>query len=200
MSSKTNKKKKLLFLIAVLILLSLIILVFGNIVYKIIQEKYLLANYPIKYEELVEKYSAENEVDKFLIYAIIKTESDFKPDAESNMGARGLMQIMEPTFEWIRYRLGDGDDLLYDIMYEPDQNIRYGTYLISYLIDYFGSTELAICAYHAGIGNVDSWLQNPEYSTDGTKLNVIPISDTEYYLEKVTNALNIYHNLYMEEN
>lgn len=200
MSSKSNKKRKSLFLIAVLVLLTLIILIFGNIVYKIVQEKYLLMNYPIKYEELVEKYASENEVDKFLIYAIIKTESDFKPDAESNMGARGLMQIMEPTFEWIKYRYGDSDDLTYDLMYDPDQNIRYGTYLITYLIDYFGSVELAVCAYHAGIGNVDSWLQNPEYSSDGANLDAIPIPDTEYYLEKVTNALNIYHNLYMEEN
>ena len=200
MSSKTNKKKKSLFLIAVLILLALILIVFGNTVYKIVQKKYLLANYPIKYEELVEKYSAENEVDKFLIYAIIKTESDFKPDAESNLGARGLMQIMKTTFEWIRYRFDDSEELEFDTMYEPEQNIRYGSYLISYLINYFGSTELAVCAYHAGVGNVDSWLQNPEYSKDGEKLDVIPISDTEYYLEKVTKALNIYHNLYMEEN
>lgn len=200
MSVKSNKKKKPLFLIAVLILLTLIILVFGSIIYRILQEKYLLMNYPVKYEELVEKYAYENEVDKFLIYAIIKTESDFKPDAESNLGARGLMQIMEPTFEWIRYRFGDSDDLSYDTMYETEQNIRYGTYLIAYLIDYFDSTELAVCAYHAGIGNVESWLENPEYSSDGTTLDVIPISDTEYYLEKVTKALNIYHNLYMEEN
>ena len=200
MNSKSNKKKKTLFLIAVLILLALIILVFGNTIYKIAQEKYLLMNYPIKYEELVEKYAYENEVDKFLIYAIIKTESDFKPDAESNLGARGLMQIMKTTFEWVRYRFGDSDDLAFDTMYEPELNIRYGTYLIAYLIDYFGSTELAVCAYHAGIGNVESWLQNPEYSSDGANLDVIPISDTEYYLEKVTKALNNYHNLYMEEN
>ena len=200
MNVRSQKKKKPLFLIVVLILLALIILVFGNTIYKIAQEKYLLMNYPIKYEELVEKYAYENEVDKFLIYAIIKTESDFKPNAESNLGARGLMQIMEPTFEWIRYRFGDSEELVYDIMYEPDQNIRYGSYLISYLINYFGTIELAVCAYHAGIGNVDSWLQNPEYSKDGEKLDVIPISDTEYYLKKVTDALNIYHNLYMEEN
>ena len=200
MSSKSNTRKKPLFLIAVLILLALIILVFGSILYKIAREKYLLANYPIKYEELVEKYADENRVDKFLIYAIIKTESDFKSDAESNLGARGLMQIMKTTFEWVRYRFGDSEDLAFDIMYEPEQNIRYGCYLIAYLIDYFGSIELAVCAYHAGIGNVDSWLQNPEYSKDGARLDVIPISDTEYYLKKVTDALNIYHNLYMEEN
>ena len=200
MNVRSQKKKKPLFLIVVLILLALIILIFGNTIYKIAREKYLLMSYPIKYEELVEKYAYENEVDKFLIYAIIKTESDFKPDAESNLGARGLMQIMEPTFEWIRYRFGDSEELVYDIMYEPDQNIRYGSYLISYLMDHFGTIELAVCAYHAGIGNVDSWLQNPEYSKDGEKLDVIPISDTEYYLKKVTDALNIYHNLYMEEN
>lgn len=200
MNVKSQKKKKPLFLIVVLILLALIILVFGNTIYKIAQEKYLLMSYPIKYEELVEKYAYENEVDKFLIYAIIKTESDFKPDAESHLGARGLMQIMEPTFEWIRYRFGDSEELVYDIMYEPDHNIRYGSYLISYLMDYFGTMELAVCAYHAGIGNVDSWLQNPEYSKDGKKLDVIPISDTEHYLKKVTNALSIYQNLYMEEN
>ena len=200
MSSRSNRKKKILFMAAVLILLALIIFVFGNIVYKIVQEKYLLMNYPIKYEDLVEKYADENNVDKFLIYAIIKTESDFKPDAESNLGARGLMQIMKPTFEWVRFRYDDSEDLAFDTMYEPEQNIRYGSYLIAYLIDYFDSVELAICAYHAGIGNVDSWLENPEYSPDGAKLDVIPISDTEYYLEKVTNALNIYHNLYTEEN
>lgn len=200
MSSRSNRKKKTLFLAAVLILLALIIFILGNTVYKIVQEKYLLMNYPIKYEDLVEKYAYENNVDKFLIYAIIKTESDFKPDAESNLGARGLMQIMKPTFEWVRYRYDDSEDMAFDTMYEPEQNIRYGSYLIAYLINYFDSVELAICAYHAGIGNVDSWLENPEYSSDGAKLDVIPISDTEYYLEKVTNALNIYHNLYMEEN
>ena len=200
MTLKSNTKRKPLFLIAVLLLLTLIILLFGSTIYNLTQEKYLLMSYPIKYEELVEKYADENRVDKFLIYAIIKTESDFRPEAESNVGARGLMQIMEPTFEWVRYRFDDSEDLVFDIMYEPEQNIRYGSYLIAYLIDYFGSIELAICAYHAGIGNVDNWLQNSEYSKDGARLDVIPISDTEYYLKKVTNALNIYHNLYMEEN
>ena len=200
MSSRSHKSKKPLFLIAVFVLITLIILVLGNTIYKIAREKYLLAAYPIRYEELVEKYAAENKVDKFLIYAIIKTESDFRSDAESNLGARGLMQIMKTTFEWVRYRFGDSDDLAFDTMYEPELNIRYGTYLIAYLIDYFGSTELAVCAYHAGIGNVESWLNNPEYSNDGAKLDVIPISDTEYYLEKVTKALNNYHNLYMEDN
>ena len=200
MNSKSNKKKKPLFLIAVLILLTLIILFFSNTIYRIAQEKYLLINYPTKYEALVEKYALENEIDKFLIYAIIKTESDFKSDAESNLGARGLMQIMKTTFEWIRYRLDDSEDLAFDTMYEPEQNIRYGSYLIAYLIDYFDSIELAVCAYHAGVGNVDSWLKNSEYSKDGENLDVIPISDTDYYLKKVTKALNIYHNLYTEEN
>lgn len=200
MNSKQRSKKKVLFSATVLILIALIIAVLGSTLYSIIRERFLYFNYPVKYEEYIEKYAAENGVDKFLIYAIIKTESNFDPNAVSNVGARGLMQIMSDTFEWIRYRLGDNEDKTYDTMFDPEQNIRYGCYLVGYLIRYFESNDTAICAYHAGIGKVDSWLQNSEYSDDGKKLNIIPISDTEYYLKKIKNALNIYNKLYTEEN
>ena len=49
--------------------------------------------YPLEYQTYVERYSAEYGVDKYLVYAVIKTESGFDPDAVSNVGARGLMQI-----------------------------------------------------------------------------------------------------------
>lgn len=200
MSSKQKSKKKVLFSATVLILIALIIAVVGSTLYSIIRERFLYFNYPVKYEEYIDKYAAENSVDKFLIYAIIKTESNFDPNAVSSVGARGLMQIISDTFEWIRYRLGDNEDMTYDTMFDPEQNIRYGCYLVGYLIKHFDSKDAAICAYHAGIGKVDSWLQNSEYSDDGKKLNIIPISDTEYYLKKIKNALNIYNKLYTEEN
>lgn len=200
MSSKQKSKKKVLFSATILILIALIIAVVGSTLYSIIRERFLYFNYPVKYEEYIEKYAAENSVDKFLIYAIIKTESNFDPNAVSNVGARGLMQIMSDTFEWIRYRLGDNEDMTFDIMFDPEQNIRYGCCLVGYLIRHFELNDTAICAYHAGIGKVDSWLQNSEYSDDGKKLNIIPISDTEYYLKKIKNALNIYNKLYTEEN
>ncbi len=198
--NKTARRKNTLFTIAVILLIALILAVTGNIAYKFLKHQYLLNTNPIKYEEYVEKYSSENGVDKFLIYAIIKTESNFDPNAVSNVGARGLMQIMEDTFEWIKFRLDDGDELNYDSMFEPEQNIRYGCYLVGYLIKHFELLEPAVCAYHAGIGKVDSWLEDSYYSSDGRNLDVIPISDTEHYLKKIKNTLNIYNQLYMEEN
>lgn len=196
-----SKKRKNLYLIAVIIvLIALIAVFFGNAIYKYAQQKYLYSNYPIKYENLVEKYSDENDVDKFLIYAIIRVESNYDPEAVSNVGARGLMQIMEETFEWIRFRLGDSEELSYDCMFDPEQNIRYGCYLVGYLTRYFESRDAAVCAYHAGVGNVDSWLSDPEYSNDGINLKSIPISDTDHYLGKVNKALNFYYKLYTEDN
>lgn len=198
MSVKKHRNKA--FPITVLIILALILIFAGNTLYKILNEKYLLKNYPIKYQEYVEKYSLENNVDKFLIYAIIKTESNFDPEAVSNAGARGLMQIMDETFQWIRFRLGDDENTDYDIMFDPKQNIRYGCYLIGYLINYFDDTDCAVCAYHAGIGSVDSWLSNTNYSKDGKKLDTVPASDTGHYLDKIKKALNNYYTIYKEDN
>lgn len=196
-SRKSHKKG--IFIAAIIVLIALIAFFFGSAAYRTIREKYLLNNYPIRYQQLVEKYATENNVDKFLIYAIIKTESDFNSDAVSNMGARGLMQIMDETFQWVRFRLGDDDNLGYDAMFDPEQNIRYGCYLVGYLLRYFENEDAAICAYHAGVGNVDSWLSNPDYSANGKSLDTVPTSDTNHYLSKVKNALNIYQTLYKEE-
>ena len=63
--------------------------------------------YPRKYADLVEKYSKEYGVDENLVFAVIKTESNFDPSAESEVGARGLMQLMEDAYDWVGYRMGD---------------------------------------------------------------------------------------------
>ena len=73
-----------------------------------------LARYPLKYTEYVEKEAAANGVDPLLIYAVIRTESGFDPGAESSVGARGLMQITEVTFDWIKSKIAPGEDLTFD--------------------------------------------------------------------------------------
>lgn len=193
---KKTKSGGKIFLAAAIVLIALIVLFFGSAIYNFAREKYLLSAYPTQYTDYVEKYSGENDIDKFLVYAIIKTESNFNSDAVSEAGARGLMQIMSDTFDWIKYRLGDGDEVVFDDMFDPEQNIRYGCYLIGYLLDRFKTTDLSVCAYHAGAGNVEAWLNNENYSSDGAKLDVIPISDTEHYLNKVNKSYDIYKNLY----
>lgn len=152
--------------------------------------------YPMKYTEYVEKYSAEYSVDPELVYAVIKTESSFNPDAVSYANAEGLTQIIPETFEWLKMKLGEEDENL--SLFDPETSIKYGTYFLSYLLDEYENTDTAIAAYHAGVGNVNGWLEDKSISPDGKTLNGIPIPETAHYVEKVNKALNIYNNLYKE--
>lgn len=156
---------------------------------------YLHSSHPIKYENYVERYARDNHIDKYLVYAVIKTESSFKPEAVSNVGARGLMQIMEDTFDWIKFRTNDEDTVYYD-MYDPQTNIRYGCFLLGFLYEEFGNVETAMAAYHAGRGQVNEWLADSSISADGEHLDTIPISDTAHYVDKITKAIDVYKRLY----
>lgn len=156
---------------------------------------YEAASHPLKYTDYVERCAAENNIDKYLVYAVIKTESGFDSGAVSNVGARGLMQIMEETFDWISYKLND-DEAVYADMFDPEQNIRYGCYLLGYLYSEFGNIDATVAAYHAGRGNVNKWLSDSRYSSDGVHLDHIPISDTAHYVDKINKAMDIYIRLY----
>ena len=190
---KRRKKSKapLIITIVVIILALLTIGVYFG------YNEYLRNAYPIKYQRYVEKYAAENQLNKFFVYAVIKTDSGFDPSAESHVGARGLMQIMEDTFEWIKFRADDDESVYYD-MYDAETNIRYGCMLLGFLMEEFGSIEVAAAAYHAGRGNVNDWLADKRYSNDGVHLDTIPISDTAHYVDKITKAMDKYVMLYSD--
>lgn len=177
-------------LVAILVICAALCCV-GALGYRLFQRQ----THPIKYEEYVERYSQEFGVDKFFVYAVIKTESGFRPEARSNVGARGLMQIMEQTFDWLKFKQGDEQAVYYD-MYDPETNIRYGCYLLGYLVDEFGSEETAAAAYHAGRGQVNEWLADSSISADGVHLDTIPIRDTAHYVNKVEKAKAVYLSLY----
>ena len=152
--------------------------------------------HPLRYESYVEKYSRENGLDKYLVYAVIKTESGFDPGAVSNVGARGLMQIMEDTFDWVKFRLGD-EDARYLDMYDPETNIRFGSYFVSYcLLRYHDDLATAAAAYHSGWGTVDNLLRMEEHSSDGQTLKGFPYNQMHHYVEKITASYAVYTRLY----
>lgn len=189
--NRTSKTILAVFIIAAFIVLAVFGVIYGA-------GKWEKETHPLKYGEYISRYSKESGLDKYLVYAFIKTESGFNEKAESYLGARGLMQIMPETFEWIRYRLDEENnpEISYDSMYEAEENIRYGCYLLKYLSEEFGGglTEIA-AAYHAGSGSVSSWLENEEYSENG-KLIKIPNSDTAHYVDKISMAYETYCKLY----
>lgn len=150
--------------------------------------------YPTEYSEYVYKYSQEYNIDPNLVFAIIKTESNFNPDAGSHAGALGLMQLMPDTFDWLQqYKNGE---ITMDTaqLYNPEINIQYGCIFLEFLLEKYTVEETAVAAYNAGFGAVDGWLEDSNYSTDGETLYYIPYPETAAYVEKVENAKNCYES------
>lgn len=154
--------------------------------------------YPMKYNALIDKYSEEYDVEKSLVYAVVHTESRFKPTAQSHLDAHGLMQITPDTFDWLQSRLYGSKVLEQDELYDPEINIKYGVYFISLLEDEFDDKNSVLAAYHAGRGSVNGWLAQPNYSSDGKTLDNIPYPDTSSYVEKVQQTEKIYKFLYKD--
>jgi len=150
--------------------------------------------YPRKYSSHVEAYSDEYGLDPLLLYAVIHTESKFKPDAVSEAGALGLTQITPETFIWLQSKIGE--ELPERLLRSPQVSIRYGALFLGMLQDEFAEIETALAAYHAGRGRVNAWLRDKRYSTDGSALTRIPSSKTAHYVRKVMQAYEKYRNLY----
>ena len=158
----------------------------------------LVDRHTVRYREWIEKYAAENDVHPAFIAAIILRESSYNPAAESRVGARGLMQVMEDTYEFVNGKLNDGAQ--WSDMYDAETNIRYGCWYIGYLSRIFNGDPIKIaCAYHAGPNNVKLWAM--KYAADGVNLRVedIPMEDTRYYAGKVMNAYAIYFQHYYKD-
>ena len=152
--------------------------------------------FPIEYENYILEYSAKYNVDPYLVTAVISNESKFNERALSSKGAYGLMQIMPDTGEWISKYVGI-KTFSYDILYNPEVNIKMGCWYINNLSKEFnGELDLVLAAYNGGRGNVNKWLANIEYSKDGKKLDKIPFKETDNYIKKVKLSYKIYKLLY----
>ena len=180
--------KKIIFLIIIIILVIL------ALNYNNIRDKILQGLYPIKYSEYVEKYSKEYDVDTKLVYAIIKAESNFESDAVSGKGACGLMQLMYTTAEEIAEKLEI--NINEKTIMDPKININLGTKYISILIDKYENIGVALAAYNAGSGNVNSWIEEGIIKADGSDIENIPYKETNNYVRKILRDYKIYEYLY----
>ncbi|MDR1001914.1 MAG: lytic transglycosylase domain-containing protein [Oscillospiraceae bacterium] len=153
--------------------------------------------YPKEYSEFVERYCNEFSVNEHLVYAVINTESAFDQNAQSDVGARGLMQIMPDTFKWLQTKLkNEGGKLPADELYNPETNIKYGVFFLSILMEAFEDERIAVTAYHAGMGQTEKWLGDASVSPDGKSIENIPSRHTGHYVDKVMSRKAKYDKLY----
>ena len=152
--------------------------------------------YPCKYSALVEQYAAEYDLDPLLVYSFVRTESGFDPDATSSVEARGLMQMTEETFLWLRSKIAEGENVTFGDLYDPAVSLRFGCYYLHLCMErYGGDVSTAAAAYHSGWGTVDTLLQMEEHSSDGQTLKGFPYNQMHHYVEKITACYAVYQKI-----
>ena len=133
------------------------------------------------------------ELSPELIFAVIRAESNYDPNAVSRSNARGLMQIMPATASDIANTKG----VVYDVnaLFDYKINLDFGCYYLKQMLDSSNNQENALASYNAGIGNVEKWLTDVQYSTDQKTLDYIPYSETRKYVKKIAFFEKIYQFL-----
>ncbi|WP_319633388.1 lytic transglycosylase domain-containing protein [Paenibacillus psychroresistens] len=153
--------------------------------------------YPIKYREAIEANAAKYGVDPLLVAAIIRVESNYKPELISIKGAVGLMQIMPDTAKWILEMEGFSK-LSMDSLYEPKSNIMMGTKYINLLNKQFNSNMAEVlAAYNAGPGNVSKWRESNIWDGKLESIDQIRFWETRKYVDRVVYYYKKYQKIYM---
>lgn len=152
---------------------------------------------PIKYQDIILKYSGEYGVSPELVAGVIRAESSWNEKAKSKAPAMGLMQLTDETFKYIQKKLDE--QLPSEQIYDPETNIKYGTYYLSMLGKSFSDERSVLAAYNAGPNKVSSWLKKSDYSDDGVRLKKIPYAETEKYVDKTSLYKKLYKYIYFSK-
>jgi soluble lytic murein transglycosylase len=154
---------------------------------------------PLRHEAIIRDQAADKDLDPALIAGVIYTESRFR-DQTSHAGAKGLMQIMPATADYIARKSG-GIAFEQGDLATPRINIAYGSWYLRYLLDkYDGDEALALAAYNAGEGKVDGWIA--QAAARGDELDVpndIPFRETREYVRRVLDVRADYRSHYARE-
>jgi len=162
------------------------------------EQRQIDRNYPLAYRELIEKYAAEYNLSPAYVSAIIMNESSFNRMNVSSVGARGLMQLMPDTADWVAGKL-KVSGFSFEMMFDEETNIRFGCWYLNYLSKLFlGDPVSVTAAYHAGQGQVKTWLSDPALSEDGytMPLDAMPEGPTKKYAGRVIRDYGIYQEKY----
>lgn len=152
--------------------------------------------YPYPHRTIIEKYSALYGVDPLFVLAVIREESKFLPQSESNKGAKGLMQLMPKTAQSIAESIGDKEYSDKDLL-NPEKNIQYGTWYLASLQTLFSNNQtLVIAAYNGGQGHVKEWIKSGQIDPENIRKQDIPFKETRDYVGRVLNSYQKYIKLY----
>jgi peptidoglycan lytic transglycosylase len=189
------RRRALLIAFGVLVSCVLLAIVVRPFADKAVQEISL----PLRHEDIIRQQAADKGLDPSLIAGVIYVESRFR-DQTSHAGAKGLMQILPSTADYIARKSG-GTAFEQGDLATPQINIAYGSWYLRYLLQhYHGNELLALAAYNAGEGKVDEWYQDA--SARGEDFDVashIPFPETRSYVGSVLEVRGRYRQEYRKE-
>jgi soluble lytic murein transglycosylase len=153
---------------------------------------------PLRHEDVIRQQAADKGIDPALIAAVCYQESKFQ-DRTSHAGARGVMQLLPSTADYIARKSG-GTQFEHGDLADPQINIAYGSWYLRYLLEHYdGNERLAIAAYNAGETNVDRWVARAggadKFKTDDD----IPFAETREYVASVEEKQDQYRDNYARE-
>lgn len=150
--------------------------------------------FPVEYPDYIQESAERHGVDPLLAAAVAKCESGWDAQALSDAGAVGVMQVMPGTAQTLAAQ-GEVDASVYDpqALADPQTNIEYGCAYLGVLQDELASEDEVICAYNAGLGAVQGWLD-----AGGSVPENVEFAETRFYLEKVKAAYAGFKQCYPE--
>jgi soluble lytic murein transglycosylase len=152
--------------------------------------------FPLPYRSALVTYSRQNDLDPYLVAALIRQESEFNVRAISHANAYGLMQVLPSTgrqlARQLRIRRFSANDLL-----TPNRNLQLGTTYFRWLMKAYGDEEeQALAAFNAGKSRVDRWNTWGPFEEQAEFVETVPFQETRNYIEVVLRNADVYRRLY----
>ncbi|OJT21452.1 lytic transglycosylase [Archangium sp. Cb G35] len=158
----------------------------------------LAAFYPRAFANAVESEATRYQVSPFLVWAIMRRESAFRPEVASAADARGLMQVIPPTARAIAKKLSEPEPAPAEL-FSPSLSIRYGSWYLSQLMKRFSHPALAAAAYNAGPDAAVKWVKEKGTLPLDLFVEEIPFRETRGYVKQVLADLYLYQAFYGKE-
>ena len=152
--------------------------------------------YGLYYSDLVIPNAQANDFDPLFIFSVIRQESFFEGFVNSNVGARGLMQIIPETGEQITYELTWPRNYTDKDLYRPEVSIRFGTHYLATNRNFLnGDLYATLAAYNGGPGNAAAWKELAGDDPD-LYLETVRFEETRNYIRNIYEIFVIYKRLY----
>jgi soluble lytic murein transglycosylase-like protein len=156
---------------------------------------YLL--YPLAYPDIVTAETEKYKIDPMFTLSVMREESHFRERVVSRSDARGLMQIIPSTGEWLAGKVFGPAGFETAMLFQPSINIELGTYYLRYLLDRFdNNVVLATAGYNWGPTSLSRWMNDSAPVDMDVFIESIPAQETRRYVKKVLRSYATYRSLY----